>query len=155
MTYRQKLIESLRTVRIQPIEHIDAEGRTNTRAEMEILPLTFVYFIHNISALMVYIANKLLSQDYGGIYFGDDLISNGKPIKDPTVYDILRVLTHNDLVRATTQTIQSQEFFRWLLEQPAIDDDIERMWYDFDVLALLWNQHAETHSASGKEDDNG
>jgi hypothetical protein len=131
MTYREAIKESLDTIKFS-----EEEGGG------EILPITAHLLVMNMSAHLVYFADKLLKTNYPTANID---LGGGKAKKKVTLIDIIKVLSQNDFMRSTTLGTQFNGFLTWILDQEVNTDyDFENdsVWYDYVNIGKKWNEYA-------------
>lgn len=131
MTYREAIKESLDTIKFS-----EEEGGGET------LPITAHLLVMNMSALLVYCADKLLKTNYPTANID---LGGGKAKKKVTLIDIIKVLSQNDFMRSITLGTQFNGFLTWILDQEVNTDyDFENdsVWYDYVNIGKKWNEYA-------------
>lgn len=139
MTNKEALAQTLEPFETEELR--DADTGEVLTPPRKMLPLTLAWFIKHMAALLVYCADKSLTQDFPDMTIDGEKMS-GKAVERPTFIDYFKVLHGDDLVRAIPLNSQLQGFLKWWLEQKATIDLHGKIWCDFDIIAENWNEYA-------------
>ena len=104
--------------------------------------LDFSYLLMSTANVLVVCGDILLSKDFPD-YEDGDVEYSGKAVEKPGLLDYINVFAGYDLLRHTTLFAQLQKFINWWLDQEA-EEDPDKMWYDINTVAALWNEFAQT-----------